>query len=223
MVGLSTTAQAQNIGTFSWQMQPHCNVITVTVIQQGGLYQLTGVDNLCGAGAAPVTGTAVPGAGGTVTLGFMITETLGGVAHVSAQVALNTLSGTWRDARGTTGSFVFGTNTGGMARPTTLFLDAVTGGNGEGLGGSVCSPAGGNTVEIITRNVLGIPTDARFSFIIPGHSHGQIRASGDLIRNSTPNLLTVQHPGPGLYCLVFSAPVNQLLAESTVVSIHANQ
>jgi hypothetical protein len=62
-------AEAQVVGTFSWQTAPYCNVVTMTVVQQGGLYQLAGSDNLCGAGTAVVTGSAIPTATGAA-LGF---------------------------------------------------------------------------------------------------------------------------------------------------------
>lgn len=69
-------AGAQILGSFSWQMQPYCNVVTFTVIQQGALYQLAGTDSLCGGGSAPVTGTAVL-AGGNVALGFTVSLSSG--------------------------------------------------------------------------------------------------------------------------------------------------
>ena len=38
-------SSAQVIGSFSWQTQPYCNVVTVTVVQQGANFQLSGSDN----------------------------------------------------------------------------------------------------------------------------------------------------------------------------------
>lgn len=118
-------ATAQVIGTFAWQTQPYCNAITVTVTQQGGLYQLTGTDNLCGAGTAPVTGTAVP-VGGNVAFGITAALPTGRAAHLSATISLGTLSGTWSDADGNTGPFVFGANTGGSPRPLPAPSTAIT-------------------------------------------------------------------------------------------------
>jgi hypothetical protein len=118
-------AAAQTIGTFGWQTQPYCNVITVTVIQQGGLYQLTGSDNLCGAGTAPVTGTAVP-AGGNVVFGVTAGLPSGRAAHLSATINLGTLSGTWSDADGNTGPFVFGATAAGAPRPAPAPSTAIT-------------------------------------------------------------------------------------------------
>ena len=124
LVGTSR-AQAQVIGTFTWQTQPYCNIVTLTVIQQGALFQLTGTDNLCGAGAAPVTGTAVP-AGGGVAFGFTIALPTGGAAHLSATIALATLSGTWTDADGHTGPLTFGASSGGPSRPAPAPATAIT-------------------------------------------------------------------------------------------------
>lgn len=116
VITLSAPAHAQILGSFSWQMQPYCNVVTFTVIQQGERYQLAGTDNLCGAGSAPVDGTAVL-AGADVALGFTVNLASGRAAQVSATINLTTLSGAWSDADGNTGTFLFGANTGGSPRP----------------------------------------------------------------------------------------------------------
>ena len=38
----TSAADAQSLGTFRWQLQPFCNVVTVNVIQQGAVYTLDG-------------------------------------------------------------------------------------------------------------------------------------------------------------------------------------
>ena len=35
---IASTAEAQSLGTFRWQLQPFCNVVTVNVTQQGAVY-----------------------------------------------------------------------------------------------------------------------------------------------------------------------------------------
>lgn len=117
-------ARAQVIGTFSWTTLPYCNVVTVTVVQQGPLYQLTGSDNLCGAGLAPITGTAVPGGPGVV-FGMTAAYPTGRAAHLSASIGLASLSGTWADADGNTGSFSFGAVAGGAARPSPVAATSI--------------------------------------------------------------------------------------------------
>ena len=55
----STSAYAQSLGTFRWQLQPYCNVLPVTVTQVGAAYRVEGTDDQCGAATrAPVIGTA---------------------------------------------------------------------------------------------------------------------------------------------------------------------
>ncbi|MEZ5417798.1 MAG: hypothetical protein R2708_10695 [Vicinamibacterales bacterium] len=125
VVAFAGAADAQVIGTFSWQTQPYCNVITVQVIQQGPLYQLTGSDNLCGTGTAPVTGTAVP-AGGAVVFGLTAALPSGRAAQISASISLATVSGTWADADGHTGAFAFAASTGGSLRPAPAPATAIT-------------------------------------------------------------------------------------------------
>ena len=53
-------AWGQSLGTFRWQLQPYCNVVTVNVEQQGSAYVISGSDDQCSSagGRAAVTGTA---------------------------------------------------------------------------------------------------------------------------------------------------------------------
>lgn len=131
---LSTSAGAQVVGTFKWQTQPYCNVVTLTLVQQGGMYQLTGVDDLCGGGAAPVTGTAVVTGG--VAMGFAVALPSGRAAHLTATLTLPSASGSWTDADGNSGTFLL-TNGGGAGstRPApaitvTQLSPAIYGGTG---------------------------------------------------------------------------------------------
>lgn len=50
---LATAASAQPLGTFTWQLQPFCNVVTLQVTQQGALYTAEGFDEIS---AAPRSG-----------------------------------------------------------------------------------------------------------------------------------------------------------------------
>ena len=115
-------ANAQPLGTFRWQLQPFCNVITVAVTQNGAVYRLEGTDDQCGNGAdaASVTGTAFPNPDGTIGFGFTVVTTPGGrPLHVDAEITTATFSGTWRDSAGATGTFVLtpGAGAGGSPRP----------------------------------------------------------------------------------------------------------
>jgi len=117
-------AGAQSLGTFRWQLQPYCNIVTVVVTQVGSVYRLEGTDDRCGAGAdqSSVIGTAFPNPDGTIGFGLNIVSTPGGLpVPVDAEISLSTLSGTWRDGGGHSGSFVLtaGPGTGGSPRPAT--------------------------------------------------------------------------------------------------------
>lgn len=120
-------ATAQVIGTFRWQTQPFCNVLTLTVSQQGGQFLLTGTDDLCGAGVAPVTGTAVVN-GASVAMGLTVALPSGAGAHLTASIALSSVSGPWQDADGRTGTFQFltGAGTGGSPRPAPASAAVIT-------------------------------------------------------------------------------------------------
>ena len=94
---LPMEADGQTIGTFRWQLSPFCNVLTLTVVQQGGVYQLVGTDDGCsGATAMPVTGTAFQQGSG-VTMGLTAVSSGGGARSLSASVNLTNFNGTWSD------------------------------------------------------------------------------------------------------------------------------
>jgi hypothetical protein len=114
--------QAQSLGTFRWQLQPFCNVVTLAVTQNGGVFRLEGTDDQCGAGGdlASAIGTAFQNPDGTIGFGVNIVTTPGGAPfHVDAEITIATLGGTWRDSAGNMGAFVLtpGAATGGTPRP----------------------------------------------------------------------------------------------------------
>ncbi len=118
-VAAALPAAAQSLGTFSWQLQPYCNVITVNVTGTAGVYTLEGYDDQCGAPTrAPLTGVATPNPDGTVGFGFMLVTSPGGRGvQVEARVPLPGLSGPWTDSQGHKGTLAFNARTGGSPRP----------------------------------------------------------------------------------------------------------
>ncbi|MCC6992481.1 MAG: tail fiber domain-containing protein [Acidobacteria bacterium] len=121
-VALPAGVSAQTLGTFRWQLQPYCNVLTVTITQVGSTYRVEGTDDHCGGGRdqAAVQGMAFANPDGTIGFGLTTVTTPGGVAvHVDADMSIATASGTWRDSTGATGTFAFtpGAGSGGAPRP----------------------------------------------------------------------------------------------------------
>lgn len=127
-------AEAQAVGTFSWQLQPYCNVVTVTITRQGGVYALDGVDDQCGAGKLAATdGTAFLNPDGTIGLGFTIVPSPDGIpVTVDASIDPGSLGGPWRDTAGNRGTLVFGpaSSPGGSPRPGGQALAGVFVGSG---------------------------------------------------------------------------------------------
>lgn len=116
--GLVTAVHAQPLGSFTWQLQPFCNRVTVNVRQDGALYTLDGFDDQCGAGQrAPLVGLATANPDGTIGFGLNIVASGGKAVNVDARITLAGLGGTWTDNAGNTGTFAFGANTGGSPRP----------------------------------------------------------------------------------------------------------
>ena len=95
-------AEAQSLGTFSWQLQPFCNVVTVNINQQGAVYTADGYDNQCGAAQrAPLVGLGTPNPDGTIGFGLHVVTVPGGRSvHIDARITLPSLSGSWSDSAG---------------------------------------------------------------------------------------------------------------------------
>jgi hypothetical protein len=120
-LAIPAVVSAQPLGTFRWQLQPHCNVLTVMVTQVGSVYRVEGTDDQCGAAtSASVIGTAFLNPNGSIGFGLNVVAAPGGTAApIDATIALATLSGTWRDSGGGSGTFAFtaSAGTGGTPRP----------------------------------------------------------------------------------------------------------
>jgi hypothetical protein len=117
-----TAAHAQPVGIYRWQLQPYCNVFTVNVTQQAGIFTLDGTDDRCGAEqAASVTGIAFQNATGLIGFGLTTVLPHGIPVHTEARIVLATLSGDWRDSAGNSGAFIYtpGAGTGGTERPVS--------------------------------------------------------------------------------------------------------
>lgn len=129
VMAVSAPVAAQSLGTFRWQLQPYCNVLTLAVTQSGGVYRLEGADDQCGAGeSASAIGTAFPNPDGSIGMGLTIVAAPGGApVHVDATIKIASLGGTWRDSAGNTGSLMFtpGTGVGGSPRPVAGTIGAL--------------------------------------------------------------------------------------------------
>ncbi len=119
IVALAERAQAQPLGTFRWQLQPFCNVVTVSITQNGSLYTADGFDDQCGAPQrAPLVGLGTPNPDGSIGFGFNVVTAPGGRGvQIDARISMAGLSGPWTDSAGNSGTFAFNASTGGSPRP----------------------------------------------------------------------------------------------------------
>jgi hypothetical protein len=112
---------AQPLGTFRWQLQPYCNVVTIAVTQSGALFTLDGSDDQCGAAQrAAMVGTAFLNPDGSIGIGLSTVLAPGAApVHIDARIDASSLNGPWHDSAGNTGTFVFtpGPGVGGPLRP----------------------------------------------------------------------------------------------------------
>jgi Chaperone of endosialidase len=196
-IGGTPRAEAQSLGTFQWQLQPYCNLVSVTVTQNGGLYTLDGYDDQCGAPTrASVVGTAIPNPNGTITLGFTIVTTPDGTpVHVQTALSLATLGGPWSDSAGHTGTLVFtpGAGTGGAPRPapiTTLAPGSIT--STTILDGTIAA-ADVNTSEVQRRVASACPAGQLMTAV---NQDGSVVC--EAVTASTGGDITAVTAGPGL-------------------------
>ncbi len=124
---VSTFASAQSLGTFSWQLQPYCNVLSLTVTLQGTQYQLDGRDVDCAGSTSTsaVRGLAFVLPNGTLRMGLtVVSATVATPVAIDAVINLANFNGTWRDSAGNSGTFAFSVSTGGSSRPVAVALTA---------------------------------------------------------------------------------------------------
>lgn len=123
LVGIisSSAVSAQTLGTFRWRTEPFCNVLNLTVTQNGATFTLDGFDEQCGGNPRlPVHGIAVPQPNGTLTLGLSVVNAPASPLPVNLEAVISpaTVSGTWRDSAGGSGTFTFSpAGTSGGPRP----------------------------------------------------------------------------------------------------------
>jgi hypothetical protein len=194
---LPLAADAQVLGTYRWRTEPYCNVLTLTVTAQGGVFVLTGFDESCaGEPRRPVSGVAVPQADGTITLGLTVLNVPGGApVNIEGAVSAATIGGTWRDSVGTTGPLTFSPSTiAGGPRP----LQQLTGPQGPPGPSGATGPQG-------PPGPVGSPG-------APGTAIAWGRVGGfDTVPTVTgsPNVTGVtRYTGvSGIYCVSFAASV----------------
>lgn len=103
----ASDVQAQVLGTFRWRMEPYCNVVTLTAVQQGPIVQVTGFDDNCGLGGKdPVTGGVFLD-GGAAVGNLTIVDGNGGTSTARFSISLASLSGSWVDNARHQGNFIF--------------------------------------------------------------------------------------------------------------------
>lgn len=161
---LAAAASAQTIGTFRWQQQPYCNVVTVTVTQVGAIYRLEGTDDQCGATRlASASGIAFPNPDGTIGMGLAVVTTDGSTGgtplHIDATISLAALSGTWRDSTGASGAWEFtpGSGTTGNLRP----IPSLSFPGGVSVGGGAVRDVASPTTGTDAANKDYVDTSAR--------------------------------------------------------------
>ena len=111
----SASVTAQVFGTFSWQMQPYCNSVNLSLISMPTGFTVEGLDDQCGGpNKGSAVGTAAFNAGGNLVLNFTIVLPSSRSVHVTAFVSPANGEGTWTDSVGNSGPFRFFGSTPGL-------------------------------------------------------------------------------------------------------------
>jgi hypothetical protein len=181
----SAPAQAQPFGTLTWQLQPYCNRVTLTITQNGGIYTLDGYDDQCGAAQrAPLVGIATPNPDGSIGFGLNIVTVPSGLSvHVESRVSLGTLGGPWTDSAGNSGTLVFNGAAAGAARPsptvpgTVLAVGTIPGAALANNAVGTTQIANGAVSSLKTSNEPGVTHNFDVSSVAVGASTSIISTS----------------------------------------------
>ena len=198
---LAAPASAQPLGTFRWQLQPYCNVITLTVVQQGAQYQLDGIDEQCAAAVkGSVVGLAFQNPDGSIGFGLTIVTAPGGTpVHVDATISIATLSGTWRDSAGNNGAFVFTPGAGVAGSPRPVLPGGIAPGS---ITTTQIAPAAITGVQLAPGAVTGAAiangtiTTADLA-VPPRVVSAAAQSAGSIGQNQTVRSVTLTTPGAG--------------------------
>jgi hypothetical protein len=221
LAGGASAVQAQSLGTFTWQLQPFCNQVTVSVTQNGAIYTLDGYDDQCGAPQrAPLVGLATPNPDGSIGLGFHIATSPGGkTVSVEARISLATVGGPWTDSAGNSGTLALNGSASGSARPAPsgglMWGTALTGptgltGSPQGLTVTVPSPnpsANGGALVGVWGEAVAIDEDDRAGLLglsltgdgVVGRTESGIGVSGSSDRGTGVNGYSESRSGVGGY------------------------
>ena len=193
-------ALAQGLGTFRWQLAPHCNVITVDVERRGSHYELAGYDDRCGLGQpATLHGVAVQLNAHIVTMGVAITAPDGSPSGLSATIFVSSLSGGWSDEFGNSGDAQFNPVLPASGTPRTPTATTFRG-------------------SFATRFTAGFPLDtgvAAFSFpkylavAMPGLQE-DVRPPGSGPTTSCPGSASDPQAAPGHLCVYEGVRTNAI-------------
>ena len=177
VTGRAPGAEAQTLGTYRWQLLPYCNVVSLTVTQQGAQYLLDGTDDQCGAGAAAVRGLGFLNPNGTVGFGFTILTAPGGLpVHVDTTLNLPSLGGTWRDSDGRTGPLLYliGAPAAGAPRPAA-----------SGASGPIRTTSFAPVVITTDQNPANAPDLTAVTFVAPYTGTAVASGTGYCLANAS--------------------------------------
>ena len=195
---MSGSAWAQPLGSFRWQQQPYCNILTLNVIFEGGNWTLDGTDDLCGAvQKASVTGIAYQNPDGSIGFGLTIVAPDAAATHLNVTIDMVSLGGPWSDSAGNTGTLVFtpGAGVPGSPRPATSrgptrvshAYDLAAGATSPPITVPANIPVSLMGIQLVSgfrgvghASLLSIPGTGGFIEWVGLHSHSGTAASGTI-------------------------------------------
>lgn len=191
-LGATPVWALQEFPPVRWQLAPNCNIVTLTVVEEGPAYTLAGFDDNCGGSHSAAFGTVSLNPDGTFAMGLTVVTQGGRPDHFDIVLNASTISGTWQDAAGNSGDFLIDPTSPAAGVPRGAPPAVPTG----------TTLRGSYLVDFTAAGANARGTSAfSFGFTLPSAPATNFIAAGGASTAACPGTAAIPQAAPGQLCV----------------------